>query len=81
MEGALLAKFGFETLLRPSRASLKSVTPTPRVERARLCNDILSIFIKVGATLMSGERPSPRKVSYADLPSTASIGVSLVSVR
>ena len=62
-EGALFAKAGLDMLPLPSRASRRSVTPTPRDERDRLCNDRFSICIKDGASLKCGEIPSRRNGS------------------
>ena len=42
--------------------SRRSVTPNPRVERARLWSDILFIYIRAGEILGSGGTPSPRFV-------------------
>lgn len=63
IDGARLERFGFEMLLRPSSASRSSLTPTPRVERARLWRDIFSICMRAGATLMRGDRASRPRVS------------------
>lgn len=52
-----------DMLLLPSRASLRSVTPTPRVGRVRLWRDMFSICIKAGDIFRSGETPSPRNVA------------------
>ena len=41
---------GFDMLLRPSSASRRSVTPTPRLNFPRLWRERLSMFIKVGVT-------------------------------
>lgn len=46
--------------LRPCNASRRSLTPTPRVERARLCNDIFEICIRPGEILSTGLRLSAR---------------------
>jgi hypothetical protein len=62
----VFASAGFDMLLRPSRASLRSVTPTPRVERARLCRETLSMCIIAGDILSKGEIPSPRNDSKFD---------------
>jgi len=43
-------KAGFDMLLRPSSASRRSVTPTPRLNFPRLWRERLSMFIKVGVT-------------------------------
>ena len=56
------ASAGLDMLLRPSKASLRSVTPNPRVDRVRLCNEAFSMCIRAGDILRSGEIPSPRKV-------------------
>jgi hypothetical protein len=67
-----LAKAGFDMLLRPSSASLSSVTPTPLVERAKLCREIFSMCIKAGDIFRRGDIPSPRTlVSNAAGRSTA----------
>lgn len=55
-------RFGFDILLRPSRASRRSVTPSPRVDRAKLCKEIFSIRISAGEILRSGDVLSARKV-------------------
>lgn len=70
IDGAL-ASAGLDMLLRPSRASLRSVTPTPCVERARLCKDTLSMCIIAGDSLSKGEIPSPRSDSKFEGRSTA----------
>jgi hypothetical protein len=61
MEGGL-AKAGFDIdmLLRPSSASLRSVTPTPLVDLAKLCKETFSMCIRAGEILRRGEMPSPR---------------------
>lgn len=62
---------GLDILLRPSNASLRSVTPRPLVDLAKLCSDMFSMCIKAGEILSRGETPSPRKVaSYAEARST-----------
>lgn len=55
-------KAGFDIPLRPSRASRRSVTPSPRVDLARLCIDKFSMCINAGDILSRGETPSPRNV-------------------
>ena len=45
-------------LLLPSRASLRSVTPTALADRAKLCKDILSCM-RAGDIFSKGETPSP----------------------
>ena len=71
MDGTRPARFGFDMLLRPSRASRRSVTPTARAERARLCIERFSACISVGATLTRGERLSLEKDSYRRFVSIA----------
>lgn len=69
------ASTGFDILLRPSRAPLRSATPTPRVERARLCCEMFSLCMRAGEILRRGASPSPRSVlSNEDDRSTAVIG-------
>lgn len=57
-DGAL-ASAGLDMLLRPSSASLNSVTPTALADRAKLCKDMLSC-IRAGDIFKRGETPSPR---------------------
>jgi hypothetical protein len=57
------AKAGFDMLLLPSKASRRSVTPRPRVERDKLWSDMLFICIRAGEILRSGETPSPPTVA------------------
>jgi hypothetical protein len=54
-----LARAGLDLPLRPSRASLRSVTPTPRVDLAKLWREMFSPCIKAGDILRRGETPSP----------------------
>jgi hypothetical protein len=62
MDGAAI-NAGFDTLLRPSRASLSSVTPTPLVDRAKLWRERFSMCINAGDIFRRGEILSPRNVS------------------
>ena len=73
IEGGLVsAGFDIDILLRPSKASLRSVTPTPLVDLAKLCREIFSMCIKAGEILRRGEIPSPRaELSYVGDFSTA----------
>jgi hypothetical protein len=69
-----LASAGFDNdiLLRPSSASLRSVTPTLLADLDKLCREMFSMCIRAGEILRRGEMPSPRTVfSYADDFSTA----------
>lgn len=71
IEGGL-ARAVFDILLRPPSASLRSVTPTPLADRAKLWSEIFSMCIKAGEIFSRGETPSPRTVfSYPDDLSTA----------
>ena len=71
-DGLVSAGFEIDMLLRPSNASLRSVTPTPRVDLARLCKEMFSICIRAGEILRRGEIPSPRvELSYVGDFSTA----------
>ena len=54
----MLASAVLDMLPRPSNASLKSPTPTPRVVRAILAKDLLSICINAGDILRKGVVPS-----------------------
>jgi hypothetical protein len=63
IDAAVSRRFEFDMLFRPSNASRRSVTPTPRVERARLARDKLSICINAVGTLTRGARPSARLMS------------------
>lgn len=68
---------GFDMLLRPSSAPLRSATPTPLAERARLCCEMFSICIRAGEILRSGAIPSPRTVfSKVDDRSVASADIN-----
>jgi len=49
-DGRGVTKAGFDMLLRPSSASRRSDTPTPRLNFPRLWRDRLSMFIRVGVT-------------------------------
>lgn len=71
MEGALLTRAGFDIEERPSSASRRSVTPTPRVERVRLWSDMFSMCISAGASLRRVAPPSPRRASKLDCCSVA----------
>ena len=53
---------GLDMLLRPSSASLRSVTPNSRVDRVKLCNEAFSMCIRAGDIFRRGESPSPRKL-------------------
>jgi hypothetical protein len=72
-EGGLVrAGFDSDILLRPSNASLRSVTPTPLVDLDKLCKEMFSMCIRAGEILRRGEMPSPRaELSYVDDFSTA----------
>ena len=48
--GRGVTRDGFDMLLRPSRASRRSDTPTPRLNFPRLWRERLSMFIRVGVT-------------------------------
>jgi len=48
-------------MLRPSKASRRSVTPSPLVERTRLCRDIFSICMSAGEIFRRGDMPSERR--------------------
>jgi hypothetical protein len=54
------ARLGFD-MLRPSRASRRSVTPSPLVERTRLCSEIFSICMSAGEIFRRGDMPSERR--------------------
>jgi hypothetical protein len=73
IEGGLVsAGFDIDMLLRPSSASLRSVTPTPLVDLAKLCKEMFSMCIRAGEILRRGEIPSPRaELSYVEDFSTA----------
>lgn len=73
IEGGLAsAGFDIDILLRPSSASLRSVTPTPLTDLAKLCKEMFSMCIRAGEILRRGEMPSPRvEFSYIDVFSTA----------
>ena len=58
IEGGLV-KAGLDMLLRPSKASRRSVTPSPLVERAKLWSETFSMCMRAGDILSSGEMPSP----------------------
>ena len=56
-------RLGLDIAARPSRASRRSITPSPRMGRdCRLCIDMLSICISAGEILRRGDRLSPRMV-------------------
>lgn len=75
IEPAVSRRFGFDILLRPSSASRRSVTPTPRVERARLARERFSMCMNAGETLTRGESASPpRKSTLGEGASTAVAG-------
>jgi len=66
IEGGLAsAGFDIDILLRPSSASLRSVTPTPLVDFAKLCKEIFSMCMRAGEILRRGEMLSPR-AKFAD---------------
>lgn len=65
IEGAL-PRVRFDMLPFPSKASRRSVTPTPRDDRAKLASDMFSICIRAGEIFSSGEIPSPRCRSCPD---------------
>lgn len=73
IEGGLVsAGLDIDILLRPSSASLRSVTPTPLVDLAKLCKEMFSMCIRAGDILRRGEMPSPRaEFSYEADFSTA----------
>lgn len=50
-----LTRAGLDAPARPSSASRKSVTPTPRTDRVRLCNERFSIAIRAGDNFNNGE--------------------------
>lgn len=62
IDAAASRRFGFDRLLRPSKASRRSVTPTPRADRATLVREKFSICMN-GDTLVNGERASPLRIS------------------
>lgn len=61
-----LASAVLDMLLRPSRASLRSVTPTLLVDRAKLWSEMFSMCINAGDILRRGDTPSPRTDSMLD---------------
>jgi hypothetical protein len=50
-----LTRAGLDAPARPSSASRKSVTPTPRTDRVRLCSERFSIAIRAGDNFNNGE--------------------------